>query len=452
MGEETLFELGEPEERQGGRVTRPDEARLVRPCREQVEWAPRSLDAVIPSEHPARAIWAMLERLDLSGFYASIKAVLGRPGHPTTDPEVLLALWLYATAEGVGSARQLARLCEEHDAYRWLRGGVPTNYHTLSDFRVGHQEALDELLTKVLASMMAKGVVTLRHVAQDGMRTRASAGAGSFRRRDTLERCLVEAQEQVQRLAEEREHPDPGVSKREEAARERAARERQERVEEALRSLPAVEAVKERQSKKLAKAKREKVTEPRVSTTDSEARVMKMPDGGFRPAFNLEVASDVDAQVIVGVGVVTTGSDGGQALPMAEQVKARTGVTPEGYLMDGGFASRDDITALEKQHIVVYAPPRPPRTTTSGRTEADPRPDDTPEVAQWRARMQTEKAKEVYRERAATAECVNARLRALGLRQLLVRGTDKVLSVLLLAAITHNLLRWITLSAQSVST
>ena len=452
MVEETLFEMPESREAESRTPTRPEEARLVRPCREQVEWAPRSLDAAIPSEHSARAIWAMLEKLDLSAFYASIKAVLGQPGHPTTDPEVLLALWMYATAEGVGSARQLARLCDEHDAYRWLRGGVPTNYHTLSDFRVAHQESLDELLTKVLASMMAEGLVTLRHVAQDGMRTRASAGAGSFRRRDTLEQCLVEAQGQVQRLAEEREHPDPGVSKREEAARERAARERQERVEEALRRLPAVEAVKERQSKKLAKAKREKLTEPRVSTTDSDARVMKMPDGGFRPAFNLEIASDVDAQVIAGVGVVTTGSDGGQALPMAEQVKARTGVTPEGYLMDGGFVSRDDITALEQQHIVVYAPPRPPRTTTSGRTEADPRSDDKPEVAQWRARMQTEEAKKIYRERAATAECVNARLRALGLRQLLVRGTDKVLSVLLLAAITHNLLRWIALSAQSVST
>jgi hypothetical protein len=157
------------------------------------------------------------------------------------------------------------------------------------------------------------------------------------------------------------------------------------------------------------------------------------------------VASDVDSQVIVAVGVVTKGSDGGQALPMAEQVEARAGVSPQAYLMDGGFASRDDITALGQKGIVVYAPTRPPRTTTSGRTEADPRPDDTPEVANWRARMQTEEAKEVYKERAATSECVNAHLRRYGLRQLLVRGTDKVLSVLLLVAVAHNLLRWIAL-------
>ena len=445
MADETLFEMPEARARECVAPTRPEEARLQRACREQVEWVARDLEGTISQEHPARAIWAMLERLDLTAFYASIRAVLGHPGHPATDPQVLLALWLYATAEGVGSARQLARLCEEHDAYRWLRGGVPTNYHTLSDFRVAHQEALDGLLTEVLASMLAGGLVTLRHVAQDGMRTRASAGAGSFRRKDTLERCLAEARQQVERLAREREHPDPGVSRREQAARERVAREREQRVAEALRRLPALKAVKERQSRVLTKERRGKVTEPRVSTTDSEAKVMKMPDGGFRPAYNLQVATDVDSQVIVGVGVVTTGSDGGQALPVAEQVRRRAGAPPQAYLMDGGFATRGDITALESQGIAVYAPSRPPRTTTSGRTQAEPRPDDSSEVASWRARMETQEAKAVYRERAATAECVNAHLRSYGVRQLLVRGTDKALSVLLLAAVAHNLLRWIAL-------
>ena len=375
MSEETLFELPEAKEFQAPAPTRPEEARLLRPCREQVEWTPRALEAAIPPDHPARAIWALLERLDLSAFYAAIKAVLGRPGHPATDPQVLLALWLYATAEGVGSARQLARLCEEHDAYRWLRGGVPTNYHTLSDFRVGHQAALDGLLTEILASMMAEGLVSLRHVAQDGMRTRAWAGAGSFRRKDSLGRCLAEARQQVEQLAKEREHPDPGVSRREQAARERAAREREERVAEALRRLPSIKAAKERQGKTLAKSKRGKVSEPRVSTTDAEATVMKMPDGGFRPAYNLEVATDVDSQVIVEVGVVTKGSDGGQALPVVEHLQQRAGESPEAYLIDGGFATREDITALARQGIVVYAPTRPPRTTTSGRRQGEPRPD-----------------------------------------------------------------------------
>jgi transposase len=447
MTEPTLFELPEPREPRPDVPTRPEQARLLRPCREQVEWTPRALDEAIPVDHPVRAIWALLERLDLSAFYASIKAVVDRPGHPATDPQVLLALWLYATTEGVGSARQLARLCEEHDAYRWLRGGVPTNYHTLSDFRVANQEALDDLLTQILASLLAEDLVSLRHVAQDGMRTRAWAGAGSFRRQDTLERCLGEAEQQVAVLAEQREHADPGVTRREQAARERAARERQERVEEALRRLPEVKAVKAEQRRVLPKAKRGKVSEPRVSTTDPEATVMKMPDGGFRPAYNLEVATDVDSQVIVEVGVVSKGSDGGQALPVVEGLQERSGESPAAYLMDGGFATREDVTALERRGIVVYAPTRPPRTTTSGRSQGEARPDDTPEVAAWRARMETAAAKEVYKERAATAECVNAHLRRFGMRQLLVKGVDKVLSVLLLVAISHDLLRWIALGA-----
>jgi transposase len=422
------------------------QARLNEPVRSQLEWIPRTLDSMLPEDHRARAIWAMVQRLELKAFYAPIKAVEGHAGHPATDPQVLLALWLYATTEGVGSARQLDRLCAEHDAYRWLRGEVPVNYHTLADFRVGHQEALNELFTDVLGSMMAEGLVSLRHVAQDGIRIRASAGGSSFRRKETLEKCLKEARAEVERLALEREHPDPGVSQRERAARERAARERQERVEAALRRLPEIEASKERQRKTKPVAERGKIKEARTSTTDAEATVMRMPGGGSQPGFNGELASDVDSQVIVGVGVVTKGTDGGQAAPMAEQIEERTGKRPGGYLMDGGFVTRPDITTLEKKGITVYAPSRPPRTKTSGRMQGDPRPGDTPEVAAWRQRMETEEAKKIYKERAATAECVNAHVRRYGLRQLVVRGTAKVLSVLLLVALTHNILRWVALT------
>ena len=447
MTEDTLFELPEPETPKLEGLTSPQQARVLRPVRNQVEWVERDLDASLPEDHPARAIWAFLERLDLSQFYASIKSVLGRAGHPTTDPQVLLALWLYATSEGIGSARQIDRLCKEHDAYRWLCGGVPINYHTLSDFRVAHQEALDNLLTEILASMMDAGLVKLNHVAQDGMKVRASAGSGSFRRESSLERCLAEAEQQVAALAAERERPDPGRSKRQEAARERAARERQRRVEKALRHMPKAQAAKERRKKNRPKAERDKVSEARVSTTDPECRVMKMPDGGFRPAYNLQMATDEDSQVIVAVAVDATGSDGGQAPAGLEQVERRIGRLPEAYLIDGNFAKREDITALERRGVTVYAPTRSPRTTTSGRTKAEPRRDDTPEVAAWRQRMETDEAKEIYKGRAATSECVNAHARRHSLTQLLVRGVDKVRSVLLLVAITHNLLRWMALSA-----
>jgi len=449
MTEDTLFELPEPQVSEPEKRTSPQQARVLRPVRNQVEWIAQDLDASLPDDHPARAIWAFLERLDLSAFYASIKSVLGHAGHPTTDPQVLLAVWLLATSEGIGSARRIAGLCQEHDAYRWLRGGVPVNYHTLSDFRVVHQEELDKLLSELLAAMMDAGLVTLHHVAQDGLKVQASASKNSFRSASSLERCLTEAQQQVAALAAEREHPDSERSARQEAARRRAAQERQKRVEAALRRLPEIQAAKERAKKNRSKVDRAKMSEARVSTTDPESRVMKMPDSGYRPAYNLQLATDEDSQVIVAVAVETTGNDAGQAPAGLAQLVSRTGRRPAAYLMDGNFATRQDVTTLERQGVTVYAPTRSPRTATSGRTKADPRPNDTPEVACWRARMETEETKEIYKGRAATAECVNAQARRYGLTRLFVRGKQRILSVLLLVALTHNLLRWIALSAQA---
>jgi len=442
--EPTLFALGphpEPE------TPPPGRARVRRAERHQVVIQVASLDSLLPEDHRVRLVWEYVEGLDLSRLYEAIGSVEGRAGRDAIDPRILMALWLYATLDGVGSARQLARLCKDHVVYRWLCGGVSVNYHTLADFRTAHPDLLDDLLTQSVATLMHEGLVTLERVAQDGMRVRASAGASSFRRASSLQRCLVEAEQQVSALAAEREHPDPGRSARQEAARERAAKERQRRVEEALRRMPEIEAAKERRKKNRSKAERKKVSEARVSTTDPESRVMKMPDGGFRPAYNLQMATDRDSQVIVGVAVDTTGSDGGLAPPVLEQVVERTGQLPEAYLIDGSFAKREDITALELRGVTVYAPTRSPRTTTSGRTKSEPRRDDTPQVACWRERMETEEAKEIYKQRAATAECVNAHARRRGLMQLSVRGAYKVRSVLLLMAITHNLLRWITLSA-----
>jgi transposase len=444
MSEGTLFELPPTEERAPAPPTRPQEARVLKPNRQQLQWLPRDLEAALAEEHPARAIWGVLDKMDLSGFYGAIKATLDRPGRPTTDPQVLLALWLLGTVEGIGSARRLTRLCQEHDAYRWLCGGVPINYHMLSDFRVVHQEALDGLLTQIVASLMAAGAVTLERVAQDGMRVRASAGASSFRRRDRLEKHLEEARAQVERLAKEREHPDPGVNQRERAARERAAREREERVEQALGYLPEAQAAKERQQQTLATPKREKVTAPRTSTTDPEARVMKMPGGGFRPAYNVELATDQAKGVIVGVCVIREGTDAGQALPMEEQVVKRTGQHPGAYLMDGGFATREDITALEERDVTVYSPVRLPRNKPE-EERYQPRYGDSPQVVQWRQRMATEEAKAVYRGRGSTAEWANAQVTQHGVSRFTVRGVAKLTSVMLLVSVAHNILRWAAL-------
>ena len=355
-------------------------------------------------------------------------------------------MWMLATVDGVGSARRLARLCEEHNGYRWLRWNVPVNYHMLSDFRVANQSGLDDLLTQVVATLISVGTVSLRRVAQDGMRVRAGAGSASFRGRKGLKRSLKEARKQVKRLAQEREHPDPEATNRERAARERAAREREERVRQALDLLPMAQEKKERQRRTKSKAQREKVTRARTSTTDPQARVMKMPDGGFRPAYNVELATDGDHGVIVGVGVTTAGTDARQAAPMEEQVEERTGRRPHSYLMDGGFATREDITILEHRGVRVYAPVRLPRNKPEEERYL-PRYGDGEEVVRWRRRMATEEAKTIYRRRCAIAEWANAQARMHGVSQFNVRGLAKVTSVMLLVAVAHNFLRWRALVA-----
>lgn len=417
--------------------------RVKRPVRNQAEMMVRDLDSLIAEDHPVRAIWEFLSKLDIAAFYRSIKAVLDQPGRPASDPQVLLALWVYATVEGIGSARRLAKLTEEHDAYRWLRGGVPVDYHLLAEFRVTHQKEIDDLISQIIAVLLKAKLVELKRVSQDGIRVRASAGSSSFHREKSLRKCLEKAREQVKRVATEREHPDKETNLRERAARERATRERQERIEEALRQLPEVQADKERQRKHAGKARAAKIQEARVSTTDPTARPMKMPDGGFRPCYNVQFATETGSQVILGAAVSNQGTDQGKALGVEEQVEERTGKQPEDYLVDGGFVSLKDIEALEHKGIKVYAPPK-----DNGKIEVSYLlgAAGTKEVVAWRQRMKTEEAKAIYKERAATSECVNALMRnRYGLGQFTVRGLPKVLCVTLLMVLTHNLLRWISL-------
>jgi transposase len=413
----------------------PTQAAIGRPRlrtanREQIVFRAAPLDDLLPQDHPARIVWDYVEGLDLGPLLRRIKSVEGRPGRAPIDPKILLALWLYATIEGIGSARELDRLCREHDAFRWIAGDVSVNYHTLSDFRTDHVELLDDLLTQSVAAMMAEGLVDLNRVAQDGMRVRASAGAASFRRRPTLEEALAQAQEQVDALRQEVEDDPAATDRRRKAAQQRAARERAERVQAALGRLPELEAKKKA-------GERDKA---RCSTTDTEATVMKMADGGFRPAYNFQFATDTATQVIAGVAVETTGSDAGQLGPMVDQVEERSGKVPPEWLVDGGFAQHDQIDAVSAPEVgcTVYAPVPKPKDPKVDRHV--PKPGDSAAVAAWRQRMGTEPAKTIYKERAATAECVNALARGRGLMCVLVRGVAKVKAVALWYALAHNLL------------
>jgi len=403
--------------------------------RDQVVYRALPLDALLPADHTARVIWAYVEGLDLAKLYDAIGSVQGGSGRSATDPRILLALWLHATADGVGSARQLDRLCRDHVAYQWIAGDVAMNYHTLADFRTDHVELLDSLLTNSVATLMAEGLIDLNRVAQDGMRVRASAGAASFRRRPTLDEALVQAEAQVEALRAEAAGDPAASDRREKAARERAAREQADRIKAALARLPELEA----------KKKAEEVDKARCSTTDPEATVMKMADGGFRPAYNVQFATTVDGLAIVGVDVIASGSDAGQMAPMVEQVRRRCGVVPSAMLADGGFAQHDQIDAVSGPGVgcTVYAPVPKPRDPKVDRHAA--KPDDSEAVAAWRARMATAEAKEIYKGRAATAECVNALARGRGLVRFVVRGLAKVRAVALWHAVAHNVLRMTSL-------
>lgn len=409
-----------------------EEPRLRTANRLQVQLRPVDLESLIPPDHDARAMWELLGRLDLTAFYGGIKARGSSPGRAATDPRILLCLWVYATSQGVGSTRQLAALCEEHDAYRWICGGVTVNHTMLAEFRVGHGNALDELMTQLLAVLLERGLVTLRHVAQDGTRVRASAGAASFRRAKTLKDCVKEARRQVkrvQKLADE----DPSRTL-ERAAQERAAKDRLDRIERAVKRLPEVQ----RRMKKEGEA--------RVSTTDPDARVMKMADGGFRPAYNIQFATDVDSRVIVGIDVTSSGGDQGQLIPMLDQIEERLDVTPESILVDGGFTKLAAIDEAERRGVTIFAPVPKPRR--EGIDPHERKELDTDATAEWRARMATDEAKEIYKERGATAETVNADLRRhRGLDQLPVRGLTKVTSIALLMGLTYNAMRVIAAGA-----
>lgn len=402
----------------------------------------RSLDQTLTPDHVARVVWEFVAGLDLSPLHARVKAVEGRPGQPPIDPRILLALWLLATLDGVGSAREVDRLCGEHAAYLWVCGGVGVNYHTLSDFRSDNGELFDRLLTESVASLLHAGLADLAEVAQDGMRVRAGAGSSSFRRRRTLRDCLRAAEN---RVAELKAATGDGVTAGRRAARERAARERVERVG---RALAAQRELADRQAATAGKSGR-KPQEPRASTTDPEARRMKMADGGTRPAYNVELATTTVGGLIVGVDVTDAGTDHGRLGPMVDQVRRRFGRRPGRVLADGGFAQLDDIDRLHRGRVAVYAPVKQPRA--KGRDPHVPRRGDEPGVAAWRVRMGTEEARKVYRLRASTAEWVNARFRNWGLRQFVVRGLEKVRSVSRLFALAHNAVRGYVLRARAAT-
>lgn len=416
--------------------------RLMYANRGQGEMRTESVEELLPPEHPVRDVWQFVETLDLSALIAEIRSVPGNAGAPAIDPRILMALWLQATVDGIGSSRALAKLCEEHLAYRWLCGGVAVGYHTLADFRTEHGEVLNQLLTDTVAVLLHEDLIDLKRVAQDGMRVRASAGASSFRRSKTIESCLEEAKAQVKTLQVQADEDSGAASRREQAARQRAAADRVSRLQAAQEELQKLQEVNATQPK----CRQKDPGEVRASTTDPECRKMKMPDGGFRPAYNVQFATTTEGGVIVGVEVTNEGTDGSQMPPMLDQIEKRFEQKPQEMLVDGGFATVDAIDEAERNGTKVYAPLKEEeKQLDEGKDPYERKKSDTDATAHWRARMGTAEAKKIYKERASTAEWVNAGARNRGLYGVRVRGQKKVLAVVLWYALAHNYWRMQTL-------
>ena len=470
--------------------------------RGQLCWRRVDVERLIGEEHPARAIWEFVGKLDLSRYNEEARALEGKAGRPGWEPRLLISLWVYAYSEGVNSGRAIEELCEWEPGYQWLTGAQVVNAHTLTDFRVKHDKVLEESFVQVLALLSADGLITLKRVMQDGTKIRANAAGDSFRRKQRVEQALKQAAEQVKAVGAMSEEE---TSRRMAKARQRAARERQERLERAVEEF-----------KKLVQEGKDK-EKRRVSTSDPEARVMKQPDGGFAPSYNVEIDTDAESGVVVAVGVVQAGNDFEQLEPGIERVEKNLGQTPDQVVTDGGFVSRDNIVAMKGREIEFIAPcvdeagkgessyegrgvsaayhssafvydaqsdsyrcPQGKILSYEGKEERHMqvsyryraqrfdcqgcpvksqccpgnrvtgrsvhRGEELAEVREFRQKMQSEQAREIYRQRAQVAETPNLWIKAkFGLRQFSVRGLRKVGMEALWACLTYNICVWMRL-------
>jgi len=407
--------------------------RLRNPIRTQMEYRLACLDDMLPDDHRARLVWQYVEKLDITALLRKAGSFVGGKGAPTTDPRILLTLWLFAILDGVGSAREIDRLCERDLAYQWICGGVTVNYHTLSTFRNGAGPFLDDLLTKSVAALVAAGIVDISCIAVDSLRVRANAGQSSFRRKETLLELQRLAREKIEHLKAEAASDGQSASRRQQARRERAAAEREQRVCAALEATEEIEAARLAEDKATRCKTPKKRNPARASTTDPQARRMAMANGAMAPAYNLQVKTDPNATMVVGVDVINNASDRGKLRPAVAEIKRRYGRRPDKLLADVGYDGHADIEAVEAEGVAVYVPP--PKKTPSEKAKKK----QGPGVRQWQERMATEEAKPIYADRMKT-ELTHAQMRNHGLLQMPVRGLKKAKTVALWFAIASNFL------------
>jgi transposase len=421
------------------------DARFMRADRLQTRFDFIDLESLLPSEHRARIVLRFVESLDLSALYDAIKAREGEPGRPPPDPAIVLALWLYATIEGVGSARQLDRLVQSDLAYRWIAGGVPLNYHGLADFRVAHVEVLDRLLSESVTALIKTGVVSLAEVAVDGTKVRANASRASFKTAGKLARIEAAVEQRLSTLKAEIATDPKASSQRRLAAAERAARDVKERAARARVALDKVRAEKEKRTKTHPQDEAKKASEPKASLSDPDARIMHFPDKALRPGYNVQVAATPREGIIISVEMTDRRNDAGLAMPMVDDIVRRYGKAPEKLLVDTHYATSEAIAALASHAagaVTVFAPLPTERDDVKPATLANrkrKRAGEPENVKEWRSRMGTPAGQDTYRLRNLI-ERLNAHLKNHGFGFMPVRGLIKTKAVALWHALANNLI------------
>jgi transposase len=415
-------------------------ARVIGPDRAQLRWDVVDLDSQLPDDHRARLVWAFVEALDLSEFYDRIKARDAIAGRPASDPEVVLAVWLYATLEGIGSARAIDRLCQQHAAYRWLCGGVPINHDLLTRFRRENAALLDRLLTQSVTGLIAEKLITVEELAIDGTKVRAAAGRGSMSKRKRLESIEKAVAERIAGLKSELDKDPAEPERRRQRRALQAAEERGRRVKRAQQRL--TELVEEQAERAKTHAPEEAAKgEPKVSVSDPEARLMRLPDGAVAPAWNVQVATAEG--FIIAIDPTDRRKDSGLAPRLVATVAERCGRVPQRLLADTTAMTQEDIVNLAERYpdLTVYSPPAPERddvTAQTLRTRRWKRRHEPAAVQAWRARMASEEGQEIYRRRKLT-ERAHGILKNRGMARFLVHGRDKVRAVCILQALALNL-------------
>ena len=415
-------------------------ARIIRPERDQIGWEMVEIDSLLPAGHAARLVWTFVTQMDLDQFYAAIGSREGEAGRPAADPQVLLALWLYAAVEGVGSARELERLVERDVAYRWIAGGVPVNYHGLSDFRTQHGELLDTLLTDSVTALMAEGLVKFEEAIADGTKGQAAAGKGSYGGASRMARIGRIAAQRMAQLKAEVDTDPAASSRRRKAAQSRAARELGERAAKAAAALAELQKEKAKR-RKTHRSEEDGKAEPKASLTDPAARYMRFADGSIKPGYNMQIAASSNGLVLA-VMATDRRNDTGLARPMVDDIFSRYGCKPGRLLVDSTYAAEDDIVALARDGVMVFAPVPEERADVKPETlrrRLAKKLNQPQALKDWRERMNTSHGQDIHRRRKRI-ELVNAYLKNRGFGRLSLRGIAKVKIVGLLQAIAHNIM------------